>query len=94
VNRDQYILECQAEENRRWLNPQARQIAHRYQDYIGIRYIALGYHKDYLERLRAGYFEPIPLAWSTNPRNPLTAPSSDKNYDDEGGAALSSFLVI
>lgn len=63
------------EENGRWPDVQWRQIVAAYQDKVGMtRKIAhLRAHQptQYLHLLRAGYFEPIPVAWATQNSNPL-----------------------
>ncbi|KAF2149122.1 hypothetical protein K461DRAFT_297586 [Myriangium duriaei CBS 260.36] len=64
-----------AEEAGRWPNNQWRDIVTAYQEKVGMtRMIAdLRRHKpyQYLHMLRAGYFEPIPVAWATQDSNPL-----------------------
>lgn len=64
-----------AEEAGRWPNPQWRELVFGYQDKIGMleKVADLREHKpiQYLHLLRAGYFEPIPIAWATQDSNPL-----------------------
>jgi hypothetical protein len=63
------------EENGRWPDPEWRQIVAVYQEKVGMtRKIAhLRAHQptQYLHLLRAGYFEPIPVAWAAQASNPL-----------------------
>ncbi|GKZ30140.1 hypothetical protein AbraIFM66950_007999 [Aspergillus brasiliensis] len=63
------------EENGRWPDPEWRQIVAVYQEKVGMkREIADLRAKrpiQYLHLLRAGYFEPIPVAWATRASNPL-----------------------
>ncbi|PMD12632.1 hypothetical protein NA56DRAFT_478568 [Hyaloscypha hepaticicola] len=63
------------EENGRWPDPEWRQIVAAYQEKVGMtRKIAhLRAHQptQYLHLLRAGYFEPIPVAWAAQASNPL-----------------------
>jgi len=67
--------EILAEENARWPDEQWRQIVTVYQEKVGMtRKIAdlrSRYPIQYLHLLRAGYFEPIPVAWATQVSNPL-----------------------
>jgi hypothetical protein len=64
-----------AEENGRWLDQEWRQIVAAYQDKVGMtRKIAdlrVRHPTQYLHLLRAGYFEPIPVAWANLASNPL-----------------------
>ncbi|ERS98571.1 hypothetical protein HMPREF1624_05356 [Sporothrix schenckii ATCC 58251] len=64
-----------AEEAGRWPNSEDRKLVANYQDKVGMtRHIAdLRARKpiQYLHLLRAGYFEPIPVAWATQTSNPL-----------------------
>lgn len=64
-----------AEEAGRWPDSAHRQLVATYQDKVGMaRHIAtLRARKplQYLHLLRAGYFEPIPVAWATQASNPL-----------------------
>ncbi|KAN0106717.1 hypothetical protein V8E51_009593 [Hyaloscypha variabilis] len=63
------------EENGRWPDQEWRQIVAAYQEKVGMtRKIAhLRAHQpiQYLHLLRAGYFEPIPVAWANQASNPL-----------------------
>jgi hypothetical protein len=63
------------EENGRWPDQEWRQIVAAYQEKVGMtRKIAhLRAHQptQYLHLLRAGYFEPIPVAWAAQASNPL-----------------------
>jgi hypothetical protein len=63
------------EEHGRWPDVEWRQIVDRYQEKVGMtRKIAgLRSHQpiQYLHLLRAGYFEPIPVAWADQASNPL-----------------------
>src|ERR1700722_14265306 len=88
--RQYYIQQCAYEENQRWPTPEQRQIAKRYQTVIGIDHVAANHEKHYLEFLRLGYFEPIPLSWATNPYNPLTTKSSGQ-YEDGAGTVINSY---
>jgi hypothetical protein len=67
--------EILAEERGRWPDDQWRQIVNMYQDKVGmIRIIADLRARSpiqYLHMLRAGYFEPIPVAWADQASNPL-----------------------
>ncbi len=64
-----------AEEQGRWPDEQWRQIVAVYQDKIGMAKKAADlrarYPVQYLHLLRAGYFEPIPVAWANQASNPL-----------------------
>jgi hypothetical protein len=64
-----------AEEYGRWPDEQWRQIVATYQEKVGMtKKIAELRHRrpiQYLHLLRAGYFEPIPVAWATQASNPL-----------------------
>jgi hypothetical protein len=63
------------EENGRWPDPEWRQIVANYQEKVGMtRKIAdlrARQPTQYLHLLRAGYFEPIPVAWANLASNPL-----------------------
>ncbi|KAF9062909.1 hypothetical protein BDP27DRAFT_1480352 [Rhodocollybia butyracea] len=63
------------EENGRWPDQGTQQIAVTYRDKVGMtgQVAHLRAHQpiQYLHLLRAGYFEPIPVAWSTPKSNPL-----------------------
>lgn len=63
------------EEHGRWPTQEWRRLAAEYQEKVGMtRQIAhLRYHRptQYLHLLRAGYFEPIPVAWADQASNPL-----------------------
>lgn len=67
--------QIEAEENGRWPDEQWRYVVAVYQDKVGMaKMIAdLRAHKpiQYLHLLRAGYFEPIPVAWANQDSNPL-----------------------
>ncbi|KAK6426173.1 hypothetical protein LTR81_001425 [Elasticomyces elasticus] len=67
--------EILAEENGRWPDEQWRYIVAVYQDKVGMtgKIAQLRAHQptQYLHLLRAGYFEPIPVAWATQASNPL-----------------------
>jgi len=64
-----------AEEQGRWPDEQWRQIITAYLDKIGmakkVADLRSNYPIQYLHLLRAGYFEPIPVAWATQASNPL-----------------------
>lgn len=64
-----------AEEQGRWPDHEWRQLVNMYQDKVGmIRMIADLRARcpiQYLHLLRAGYFEPIPVAWADQASNPL-----------------------
>lgn len=64
-----------AEERGRWPDDQWRQLVNMYQEKVGmIRIIADLRARSpiqYLHMLRAGYFEPIPVAWADQASNPL-----------------------
>lgn len=64
-----------AEEAGRWPDPESRRIVTEYQEHLGLtqRIAALRVHRpmQYLHLLRAGYFEPIPVAWAKQNSNPL-----------------------
>ena len=84
--RQKYIQKCEAEENKRWPDAQKRDIAARYQTIVGLKHLATQRDKRYLKRLRMGYFEPIPIAWSQDQFGPLTRPCFTSTfYDDLGG---------
>ena len=63
------------EENGRWPDQEWRQIVAAYQEKVGMtRKIAdlrARHPTQYLHLLRAGYFEPIPVAWANLASNPL-----------------------
>jgi len=80
--RQYYIQECVYEENQRWPTEQIRQIAKRYQASVGISHLSTEFDKKYLEFLRKGYFEPIPLAWAASSWNPLTQETPGSQYED------------
>ncbi len=64
-----------AEEAGRWPDQEWRQIVAAYQDKVGMtkKIAHLRRHQpiQYLHLLRAGYFEPIPVAWANLASNPL-----------------------
>ncbi|KAH8891113.1 hypothetical protein GQ53DRAFT_720430 [Thozetella sp. PMI_491] len=64
-----------AEEQGRWPDPQWRDLVASYQEKVGMtnKISELRAHSpyQYLHLLRAGYFEPIPVAWATRASNPL-----------------------
>lgn len=63
------------EENGRWPDEEWRQIVAAYQDKVGmtkkIAHLRTAQPIQYLHLLRAGYFEPIPVAWANLNSNPL-----------------------
>lgn len=63
------------EEAGRWPDKTQRQLVANYQEKVGMasHIAALRAHKplQYLHLLRAGYFEPIPVAWANQASNPL-----------------------
>lgn len=67
--------EILTEEDSRWPDPEWWQIVEAYQQRVGMtRKIAdlrTRYPIQYLHLLRAGYFEPIPVAWANLASNPL-----------------------
>lgn len=69
--RDQIV----AEENGRWPDAEWQQIVLTYQDKVGmtkkIAELRARSPIQYLHLLRAGYFEPIPVAWANQASNPL-----------------------
>lgn len=69
--RDQIL----AEENGRWPDEQWRQVVANYQAKVGmtgkIAELRAKCPIQYLHLLRAGYFEPIPVAWANQVSNPL-----------------------
>lgn len=69
--RDQIL----AEENGRWPDEQWRQVVANYQAKVGmtgkIAELRARCPIQYLHLLRAGYFEPIPVAWANQASNPL-----------------------
>ncbi|TIA36122.1 hypothetical protein D6C78_05652 [Aureobasidium pullulans] len=64
------------EEAARWPDQDTRQIAAAYQNKVGmetkIAHLRACQPLQYLHLLRAGYFEPIPVAWADQPSNILT----------------------
>lgn len=64
-----------SEEQGRWPDDQWRQIVTNYQDKVGmtkkIADLRARQPIQYLHLLRAGYFEPIPVAWANQASNPL-----------------------
>ena len=64
-----------AEEEGRWPDGQWRYIVDVYQDKVGMTAKIAKLRNDhpiqYLHLLRAGYFEPIPVAWANSASNPL-----------------------
>lgn len=84
----QAILE---EEAGRWSDDMSRQIATEYQNHMGIaRKIAqLRVYQpiQYLHLLRAGYFDPIPVAWAERAANPLM-------FTIDAAAGLFSIIVL
>jgi hypothetical protein len=89
-----YIEDCMYEESQRWGTGRRLEIVRRYQATIGISHFATEYHKDYLKYLRKGFFEPIPLAWSTSNYNPLTAPVTNTFSNFEDGAEERLYWVL
>ncbi|KAK3675541.1 hypothetical protein LTR78_004624 [Recurvomyces mirabilis] len=69
--RDQIV----SEENGRWPDEQWRYIVANYQEKVGmttmIAELRTRKPTQYLHLLRAGYFEPIPVAWAAQASNPL-----------------------
>jgi hypothetical protein len=67
--------EILAEENGRWPDQEWRQIVAAYQEKVGmtrkIANLRARQPTQYLHLLRAGYFEPIPVAWANLVSNPL-----------------------
>ena len=63
------------EEQGRWPDEQWRNLVTSYQDKVGmtqkIADLRARHPIQYLHLLRAGYFEPIPVAWATQASNPL-----------------------
>lgn len=63
------------EEQGRWPDPEWRQIVAAYQEKVGmtrkIARLRAIQPTQYLHLLRAGYFEPIPVAWANQASNPL-----------------------
>jgi len=63
------------EENGRWPDQEWRQIVAAYQEKVGmtkkIADLRARHPTQYLHLLRAGYFEPIPVAWANLASNPL-----------------------
>lgn len=63
------------EENGRWPEPEDRQIITAYQEQVGlaekIAKLRIQCPIQYLHLLKAGYFEPIPIAWARQASNPL-----------------------
>lgn len=64
-----------AEETGRWPDEQWLELVHAYQQKVGmlakIADLRAKYPIQYLHLLRAGYFEPIPVAWANQASNPL-----------------------
>jgi hypothetical protein len=88
TSRQAYIDECMNEEDRRWGTGHRLEIVRRYQAVIGISHLATTYYEGYLGHLRKGYFEPVPLEWSTSGDNPLTARLPSSDFEDGAGIAL------
>lgn len=67
--------EVVAEETGRWPDEQWRSLVATYQEKVGmstkIADLRARHPIQYLHLLRAGYFEPIPVAWATQASNPL-----------------------
>lgn len=67
--------EILSEEQGRWPDEQWRNMVEIYQEKVGmskkITDLRARYPIQYLHLLRAGYFEPIPVAWATQNSNPL-----------------------
>ncbi|KAF2501775.1 hypothetical protein BU16DRAFT_534405 [Lophium mytilinum] len=67
--------EILAEENGRWPDEQWRQLVTSYQEKVGMTQkigdLRVRHPIQYLHLLRAGYFEPIPVAWANLASNPL-----------------------
>ncbi len=63
------------EEEGRWPDENWRSIVAAYQDKVGMTHktadLRLRFPIQYLHLLRAGYFEPIPVAWANSNSNPL-----------------------
>ena len=63
------------EESGRWPDAMTRNIAMAYQEHVGMAHkiatLRMKQPIQYLHLLRAGYFEPIPIAWATLNSNPL-----------------------
>ncbi|KAJ5206348.1 hypothetical protein N7491_003032 [Penicillium cf. griseofulvum] len=63
------------EEQGRWPNQEWQRLVAAYQETVGIRQKTAGLRArhpiQYLHLLRAGYFEPIPVAWAKSTSNPL-----------------------
>lgn len=63
------------EETHRWPDDEWREIVHGYQEKVGmlanIADLRARRPIQYLHLLRAGYFEPIPVAWANSASNPL-----------------------
>jgi hypothetical protein len=57
----------------------------RYQSAVGIGHLSANFDKNYLEHMRMGYFEPIPLAWTKSNVNPLTKQTPGSEFEDEAG---------
>jgi hypothetical protein len=93
--RQYYIQECVYEEHQRWPTEQKREIAKRYQAVVGISHLSAEFDKTYLEFLRKGYFEPIPLEWATSNWNPLTQETPGSQYEDGAGikTRLTSYMT-
>jgi hypothetical protein len=78
------------EERQRFPTEKIHEIAKRYQAAVGIIHIAENFDKHYLEYLRKGYFEPIPVEWATSTYNPLTEKTPGSQYDDGAGMPMST----
>ncbi|KAK5121309.1 hypothetical protein LTR85_005475 [Meristemomyces frigidus] len=76
VNKGQALRdEIQAEENGRWPDDEWRWLVTSYQEKVGmtkkIADLRARSPTQYLHLLRAGFFEPIPVAWANQASNPL-----------------------
>jgi hypothetical protein len=64
-----------AEEQGRWPDEQSRRIVSQYREKVGmaakISDLRARFPLQYLHLLKAGYFEPIPVAWANQASNPL-----------------------
>lgn len=100
--------EILAEENGRWPDEQWREIVMNYQAKVGmtnfIKDLRARCPIQYLHLLRAGYFEPIPVAWATQGSNPLkfSIEAADgwrgltpawRGYEDTAEERLCEFLL-
>jgi hypothetical protein len=69
------VNEIEAEEAGRWRDAITRNVAMQYQDKTGmsrkVAQLRQTQPLQYLHLLRAGYFEPIPVAWANSNSNPL-----------------------